>query len=69
MSCTELQNGQRGSAGSTSQSYLFIQQLLVFSAVTKQDVGQFSPHAFVLEVMDLREAERSRRRRETAYLH
>lgn len=39
-----------------SQSYLLIQQLLIFSGITKQDVCQFSPHIFVLEVANLREA-------------
>lgn len=39
-----------------SQSYLLIQQLFIFSGITKQDVCEFSPHIFVLEVANLREA-------------
>lgn len=37
------------------QSYLFIQQLFVFSGETEEDVRQHGPHIAVLEVTDLRE--------------
>lgn len=48
--------GQNTPGFQASQSYLLIQQLLIFSGITKQDVCQFSPHIFVLEVANLREA-------------
>lgn len=35
--------------------YLFVQQLLVFSGITEEDVRQLGPNIFVLEVTDLRE--------------
>lgn len=35
--------------------YLFVQQLLVFSGVTEEDVRQLGPDIFILEVTDLRE--------------
>lgn len=49
-----------------SRSYLLIQQLLIFSGITEQDVCQFSPHTFVLEVANLREA-RKREKDETVF--
>lgn len=48
---------EQDAAGSqASQSYLLIQQLFIFSGITEEDVCQFSPHIFILEVANLREA-------------
>lgn len=37
--------------------HLFIEQLLILSAITEENVGQLGPHILVLEVTDLRESE------------
>lgn len=50
-----------------SHSYLLIQQLFIFSGITKQDVRQFSPDIFVLEVANLREARKQEKDRKVFF--
>lgn len=50
-----------------SHSYLLIQQLFILSGITKQDVRQFSPDIFVLEVANLREARKQEKDRKVFF--
>lgn len=50
-----------------SHSYLLVQQLFIFSGITKQDVRQFSPDIFVLEVANLREARKQEKDRKVFF--